>query len=361
MSPIPPPPSVTARTRPQRSIAAFDPTTVDDLDDAALDELPFGVVCLARDGLILRYNLAEVRLARLDPSTVVGRNFFTDVAPCANTEEFHGRFRALAEGTTGGTSVRFAYVFDFKFGAQNVDVEIVRAPRAQRLHLLINRRQFLPERTGPEAREPAPRQSDLVADEAARGILRNRYAERVLSTPVVLFELLANAFDKQSTAQWRTIAHDWGLAAGRRLVIELETAGEDEIPLGDRPMREVVELVSDLLRDQGWGVVAFDLAESARGVLRLEVESSALVGRPGRHDRCCHLLAGMLEGVLNHLAQRRLHVEELSCACTTGRPCQMIVVGESRREIAVRLAAEGRSFDEVVAALEAGRADESGG
>jgi len=354
---IPPPPTV-SRTPPSRSYAAFDPATVDALDDAALDELPFGVVCLARDGLILRYNLAEGRLARLDPSTVVGRNFFTDVAPCTNTEEFHGRFRAFAEGSTGGASIRFSYVFDFRFGAQNVDVEIVRAVGAPRLYLLINRRQFLPERTGPEAREPAPRQSDLVADEADRGILRNRYAERILSTPVVLFELLANAFANHPTAHWPTIAHDWGLAAGRRLVIELETAGDDETPLAERPMRDVVEFVSDLLRDQGWGVVAFDLGESARGVLRLDVESSALVGRPTRHGRSCHLLAGMLEGVLNHLAQRRLHVEELSCASTTGRACQMIVVGESRRGVASRLAAEGRSFDEVVAALEAGRADD---
>ncbi|MBC8069757.1 MAG: hypothetical protein IAG13_15575 [Deltaproteobacteria bacterium] len=348
---------MTPRPRPSPTTAAPEPARVDDLDDAALDELAFGVVCLASDGLILRYNVAEGRLARLDPSTVVGRNFFTDVAPCTYTEDFYGRFRAFADAKTSGASLRFPYVFDFKFGAQKVEVELVRVPDAPRFYLLINRMQFLPERTGPEAREPAPRQGELVPGESERGVLRNEFAERVIAAPSSLFEMLGATLDKHAPTQRHAIAHAWGLAAGRRLVIELETAGVDDQPLRERPMKDTAEFVSGVLRDQGWGLVSFDLGHAARGVLRIEVESSPLVGRPHPGGRCCHLLAGMLEAVLNHLAGRRLHVEELRCAVSTGQPCEMIVVGDGRRAQVMELAARDCSFEDAVAALEASNGD----
>ena len=357
MQPLPPPPVVMPRPRASNTTAPAESARVDELDDAALDELPFGVVCLASDGLILRYNVAEGRLARLDPSTVVGRNFFTDVAPCTYTEDFYGRFRAFADANTHGASLRFSYVFDFKFGAQNVEIELMRAPDAPRFYLLINRRQFLPERTGPQAREPAPRQGDLMPGEAERGVLRNEFAERIIAAPASLFEMLSATLDKLAPAMGHTIGHAWGLAAGRRLVIELETAGGDDQPLRERPMNDTVAFVSGVLRDHGWGSISFDLGEASRGVLRIEVESSPLVSRPIKDGRCCHLLSGMLEAVLNHLAGRRLHVEELRCAASTGQPCEMIVVGDSRRTHVMELAARGCSFDDAVAALEVGHGD----
>jgi photoactive yellow protein len=360
MQPLPPPPTVTPRPRASRTTTTVGPSHVDDLDDASLDELPFGVVCLASDGLILRYNVAEGRLARLDPSTVVGRNFFTDVAPCTYTEEFYGRFRAFADGKTSGASLRFAYVFDFKFGAQNVEIELVRAADAPRFYLLINRMQFLPERTGPDAREPAPRQRELVPGEAERGVLRNEFAERIVAAPASLFEMLSTTLDKHAPALRHTIGHAWGLAAGRRLVIELETAGVDDVPLRERPMNDTVAFVSGVLRDHGWGMVSFDLGDASRGVLRIEVESSPLVARTTKDGRCCHVLAGMLEAVLNHLAGRRLHVEELRCAASTGHPCEMIVVGDSRRARVMELAEKGCSFEDAIAALEGGHDDASG-
>jgi photoactive yellow protein len=335
--------------------SSFGAAEADRLDDAALDELPFGVMCLAPDGLILRYNAAEGRLARLDPSTVVGRNFFTDVAPCTYTEDFYGRWKSLVDRDQEGSFARFRYVFDFKFGAQQVDVEIHRVPGAARFYLFINRTQFMEERKGPEAREPAPMQAELAKDEAERGILRNDYAERIIAAPVSLLETLERTFERRAPQLWRDIGHEWGLNAGRRLVIELETMGveDDDRALRQRPMKEVAEVVSRLLREQGWGRLSFDLGDSSHGVLRLELESSALVGRTRKQGRSCHVLAGILEAVLTHVAQRRLHVEEVSCASTSRAACcEMMVVGEGRRETVVELAAAGSSFDEILAALE---------
>ena len=102
-----------------------DPLEIDRLDDGELDELPFGVICIDRDGTILRYNLAEARLARLDRTTVIGRGFFDEVAPCTDTPAFRGRFDRFAAGD-GAAVQSFRYLFDFKFGAQQVRIEMVR-------------------------------------------------------------------------------------------------------------------------------------------------------------------------------------------------------------------------------------------
>ena len=80
----------------------FDPSRIDALPDADLDALPFGVICVDRTGRILRYNLAESRLARLDRRQVLGRNFFRTVAPCTQTPAFEGRFRLFVDGNLIG-------------------------------------------------------------------------------------------------------------------------------------------------------------------------------------------------------------------------------------------------------------------
>ena len=67
---------------PRPAPTAFEPVQVTLLSETELDALPFGVICLDPDGKVLRYNLAESRLARLDRAQVLGKNFFRRIAPC---------------------------------------------------------------------------------------------------------------------------------------------------------------------------------------------------------------------------------------------------------------------------------------
>ncbi len=76
---------------------------------AEIDRLPFGVIKVDRKGTILLYNATEGRLAGFDPASVVGRNFFRDIAPCTNRPEFLGRF--LQGVKAGRFDVTFRYVF----------------------------------------------------------------------------------------------------------------------------------------------------------------------------------------------------------------------------------------------------------
>lgn len=86
-------------------------TRIDSFSESDLDALPFGVIQLTADGTILQYNVYEEDLARRRASDVIGKNFFTEVAPCTDVREFAGRYR---EGVEAGTlHETFDYVFAF--------------------------------------------------------------------------------------------------------------------------------------------------------------------------------------------------------------------------------------------------------
>jgi photoactive yellow protein len=92
------------------------------MSEAQLDGLPFGAIRLDANGTVLSYNSAESKLTGRDPKRVIGRNFFTDVAPCTNVQAFAGRFR---EGMARKElHAIFPYRFDFKMAPRDVTVTL---------------------------------------------------------------------------------------------------------------------------------------------------------------------------------------------------------------------------------------------
>jgi photoactive yellow protein len=104
---------------------------------AELDAYPDGVITLARDGTIVRYNRAEARLARRNQDETIGLNFFRDVAPCTAVQEFQGRFDAFAAGTDSGAE-RFDFTFRFAWGRQDVGITMIRKAGAAEINLLVS-------------------------------------------------------------------------------------------------------------------------------------------------------------------------------------------------------------------------------
>lgn len=95
---------------------------IDGLTNGELDALPFGAIQLDREGTILQFNEYEANLSNRRAPETVGRNFFTDVAPCTNVREFQGRFREGLE--MGALNVTFDYRFAFKHAPRNVRVTL---------------------------------------------------------------------------------------------------------------------------------------------------------------------------------------------------------------------------------------------
>jgi photoactive yellow protein len=97
-----------------------DTVRFDSFGREEFDALHFGAIKLDQYGVVLKYNAYEGRLAGRDPGEVVGKNFFTEVAPCTNVQEFAGRFR---EGVEKG-ALYATFPYRFLFPDKYVDVEI---------------------------------------------------------------------------------------------------------------------------------------------------------------------------------------------------------------------------------------------
>jgi photoactive yellow protein len=104
------------------------------MDDTALDALPFGVVAMSEAGTVTRYNLAESHLSGLTPAIVVGRNFFTSVAPCTNN--FLVAFRFENEPVLDAI---IDYVFTFRIKPTAVKLRLLKQ-NARRMYLAVERR-----------------------------------------------------------------------------------------------------------------------------------------------------------------------------------------------------------------------------
>lgn len=95
------------------------------MDKGQLDDVAFGAIQLDANGKIIQYNAAEGDITGRDPQTVVGKNFFTDVAPCTNSKEFKGKFD---EGVKNGDlNTMFEYTFDYEMKPTKVKVHMKKA------------------------------------------------------------------------------------------------------------------------------------------------------------------------------------------------------------------------------------------
>ena len=93
------------------------------LDDAQLEALAFGAIELDATGKIPKYNADEGAITSRDPQAVIGKTFFSDVAPCTNRMEFKGVFDTGVRVKKLNTM--FEYVFDHEMKAGKVKIRMM--------------------------------------------------------------------------------------------------------------------------------------------------------------------------------------------------------------------------------------------
>ena len=106
------------------------------LSDEELDALPYGVVGIDDDGVITRYNATEANFSNHSADRVMGRNFFTKIAPCTNNRLVFGAFR---EGmASGNLDVKIPYTFTYVMRPTNVVMHLVRCGETRSNWILIH-------------------------------------------------------------------------------------------------------------------------------------------------------------------------------------------------------------------------------
>ena len=109
---------------------------LDDLDDAALDDLPFGVVCLSDSMTVLRMNRTESEKSGIQRWRAIGRDFFGEVAPGPTNRALAEQVRAFASGRAANAIV---HTFKRRSGEDPTTIELMRGRSSGRVYLCIRR------------------------------------------------------------------------------------------------------------------------------------------------------------------------------------------------------------------------------
>lgn len=102
-----------------------------------INSLAFGAIQLDANGKIITYNAAEGAITGRDPSAVIGKNFFKDVAPCTNNSKFKGIFDHGVKADDLNTM--FEYVFDYNMKPTKVKVHMKKAISGASYWILVKR------------------------------------------------------------------------------------------------------------------------------------------------------------------------------------------------------------------------------
>ncbi|HEV2399512.1 MAG TPA: PAS domain-containing protein [Candidatus Sulfotelmatobacter sp.] len=110
-------------------------SVVDSMSEVELDQLPHGAIQLSTDGTVLKFNAYESELTNLRKESVIGKNFFKEVAPCTDVKEFYGRFR---EGVRAkNLHENFRYHFAFRQNPRDVTVTLFYSPMTDTVWVFV--------------------------------------------------------------------------------------------------------------------------------------------------------------------------------------------------------------------------------
>ncbi len=303
------------------------PENLTSLSSAEIDELPFGYVALRPDGTVLRYNQYESELARKSKALVLGRNFFTEVAPCTQVQDFEGRFRDFVADRDGPSTMTFDFVFAFRHGQQNVRIGFVRSPANNEIIMTVNRQQ------SDRLTLQAGTRSDLET-----GALRDLAGNRVVATHDDLWRaldsVLAQTFAQTGTDASLRVGLQWGMQQTFRVDRHLQR--ERGTTIREVSLGEACQILSMAVATLGLGQFEMDPSLYANGILVVTHTMSPFVEFFSSRERgSCSMLAGFHAGQFSYLSGRRLTGREVTCSQDRGMPCRFVVGTEERIETLV--------------------------
>lgn len=123
------------------NMIAFGKADIDNvlgkMKDGDIDKLAFGAVELDKNGTILKYNAVEGAITGRNPASVIGKNFFRDVAPCTAKPSFKGVFDAGVK--SGNLNSMFEYVFDYQMKPTKVKIHMKKALSGDNFWIFVKR------------------------------------------------------------------------------------------------------------------------------------------------------------------------------------------------------------------------------
>jgi photoactive yellow protein len=94
---------------------------IEALSEQQINNLPYGAIRLDETGRVVFYNDTERQQSGLRKE-VLGRNFFTEIAPCLNTPRYRGRIDEALQA--GRLDVAFDEIADLPNGQADVPMHV---------------------------------------------------------------------------------------------------------------------------------------------------------------------------------------------------------------------------------------------
>ncbi|MEM1204867.1 MAG: PAS domain-containing protein [Acidobacteriota bacterium] len=294
------------------------------LSSQEIDQLPFGYIALDPKGKILKYNRYEAELARLEQDSVLGKNFFTEVAPCTQVQEFEGRFRDFASGSAEDTTLSFDFVFKFRHGAQNVRIGFIRSPRGDEIIVTVNR-----------IRLEQMALSTALEFEETSGLLRDSVGNRIVLTGRDLWRSVSTTLPAVTGERLdKTLVRvglQWGLQHAQRADNLLQR--EQSSPLRETVLGRAIDLLSQSLGVLGLGTFSADFSYRDRGLIVVHHRNSPFIEFfPEYESGSCFILTGIHTGLFIHLSNENLSGREVSCSQRVEDACVFVIGTEARLE-----------------------------
>ncbi|AUD00419.1 photoactive yellow protein [Spirosoma pollinicola] len=123
-----------------QSIPAFsDPLLLDWLDQQTpnqLNEAPFGIVRMSREGVVLAYCKSESHLTGIDTDYAIGKYYFTEIAPCANNRMVAAKY-ALPD-----LDEELDYILTYVCEPTKVRLRLLKASHSPYQYFLVDRKSY---------------------------------------------------------------------------------------------------------------------------------------------------------------------------------------------------------------------------
>lgn len=95
---------------------------IEALPSELVDTLPFGAILLDADGVVRYYSQAERRLSGSGDLARLGIDFFRQIAPCMDNDNFRGRIEAGRKA--GRLNLEFTHIGDFEDRDRELTVRV---------------------------------------------------------------------------------------------------------------------------------------------------------------------------------------------------------------------------------------------
>lgn len=172
----------------------------------------------------------------------------------------------------------------------------------------------------------------LVYDLEA-GTVKNPGAERIIYVSADLMRGIHLALVEETADAWKIIFRNCGRTWGKRVASHLDkglvNAGRDA--QANLPLAAYIAFIEAYFAEHGWGVLKIDLAHAERGLVVARLNHSYFVNVLSDVDDFVDpLLAGILQGFIEHVSGAELGCSEIACVRKGAPECVFAVTAPSR-------------------------------